>query len=145
VKGKYYTAAGWITSKYILRKCDGVEGGFISLKRGTSGELLWTGWWTSGLHNTLETLLAIGTSFNYESSSVSIVTRLRAGDWGIAVRFLAGARNPFPVKAPKAASRPIQLPVRREPATLFPGVKLPGRESHHSPQSRAGGGQTCLT
>jgi hypothetical protein len=67
-------------------------------------------------------------------SSVSIVTRLRAGRPG----FDSGqGKRIFLVTVSRPAVGPTQPPIQWAPGAVSPGVKRPGREADHSHPSNA--------
>jgi hypothetical protein len=66
-------------------------------------------------------------------SSVTIVTRLRAGRAGIDSR--QGLGIFLLATASRLALKPTQPPIQCEPETLSTEVKRPGREADHSPPS----------
>jgi hypothetical protein len=56
--------------------------------------------------------------------------------WATGVQFLAGTMVEFFLFAIARPSLGLtQLPIQWVPGALIPGVKWPGREAHHSPQS----------
>jgi hypothetical protein len=72
----------------------------------------------------------------------SLITEVRTG---IATGWTIEGRSSIPGRVKNfllsAASRlalgPTQLPIQRVPGALSPGVKQPGREADHSPQTSA--------